>query len=171
MRPLLYTAGLLYLLAARPAYAQTDSLQTPSLASAQTAPGVVGSHVNRDNDVAAVLQPDTVAAIHRLFVSKRNRCAYIVGGTTAATVTGMVAVSSQPERGSAAGGFSAGVDGRPIIASLIGIVGLPVIGLELLLLRDGWGRKAEQHAVEASQGHHQLPRYVRRELKPKYFQR
>ncbi|WP_460502365.1 hypothetical protein, partial [Hymenobacter agri] len=59
------------------------------------------------------------------------------------------------------------IDGRPILATTFLVGSLPVIGIELLTC-GGWGRRAEQKAVAAAETH-QLPRALRRKLKPAYF--
>jgi hypothetical protein len=112
--------------------------------------------------------PDTAAAIHRLFAAKRKTCTYVMGGTALAVGAGSLTALSQPSRGTGGGGgFSAGVDGRPIIATFIGVLGVPVLGAELLLL-GGWGHRKEQRAIDAFEKH-QLSNNLKRKLTLRYF--
>jgi hypothetical protein len=112
--------------------------------------------------------PDTAAAIHRLFASRRKTCTYVMGGTALAVGAGSLVALNQPNQGTGGGsGFSAGVDGRPIIATFIGVLGVPVLGAELLFL-GGWGHRNEQRAIAAFEKH-QLPNNLKRKLTPAYF--
>lgn len=110
---------------------------------------------------------DTAAAIHRLFAAKRKVCTLLVSGTAVAAATGAAVALSQPDPSHSSGGFGGGIDGRPIMATLIMVASLPVIGVELLTC-GGWGHRAEQKALAAAQAH-QLPRRLKRTLQPKYF--
>ena len=112
----------------------------------------------------ATSAPDTVAAIHRLFAAKRKLCTYVVVGTALTTSIGALTALSGPPPGP---GFVS-VDGGAIMAQAIMVVSLPVVALELLAF-GGWGRKKEQLEVAAF-NQHCPPQYLKRKLKPKYFQ-
>lgn len=121
---------------------------------------------------AAISQPsaapatDTVTAIHRLFLARRTRCTYVVGGTALVTSASVVTVLLQelpPNQGGVGG-----TDFRPVAATFLGLVGTGIVGIELLTL-SGWGRGEEARMVVAFQ-QHRLPRRIRLRLKPAYFQ-
>ena len=107
---------------------------------------------------------DTVAAVQRLFKARRKACSWLVGGTAAAAGAGALVALAQPTPDGGPGL----IDGRPILATTFLVGSLPLIGIELLTF-SGWGHRAEQKAVAAAQAH-QLPRALRRKLKPAYFQ-
>ena len=117
-----------------------------------------------DSTLTAASSADSVAAVHRLFAAKRKACGLVIGGT--ATVTGIGALSVLNGPSPARNSFG-GIDGRPIMATMIVIAALPVMGAELLFC-GGWGRREEARAIAALQAH-QPPRYLQRKLKPKYF--
>jgi hypothetical protein len=110
---------------------------------------------------------DTVAAVQRLFMAKRKACNLLVGSTAVVAGAGALVALSQPAPPRSGGGFDAGIDGRPIMATLIMVGSLPIIGIELLTC-GGWGRRAEQRALAAAQAH-RLPSALQRKLKPAYF--
>ncbi|MBO2008870.1 hypothetical protein [Hymenobacter negativus] len=110
--------------------------------------------------------PDSVAAVRQLFAAKRKTRQYVVGGTALAGVTGMVVALNQPAPPHSVG-FGAGIDGRPIMATLIGVATGAIVGIELFV-PSIWSSKREEQAVAALAAH-QLPRYVKRRLQPTYF--
>jgi hypothetical protein len=111
---------------------------------------------------AAAEAPDTVAALHRLFAAKRKKLLPIVAGTVAADVAGVIIIGSTVD----SGGF---IDGRVVGQALTGILGVIVVGAEVLFYTSIYSRKKEQRAVTAFEAH-QLPRDLKRQLKAKYFQ-
>jgi hypothetical protein len=115
----------------------------------------------------AVAATDSATAIHRLFAAKRKTRQYIVGGTAAAGIAGVVVALNQPAPPTSAG-FGAGIDGRPIMATLIGVATGALMGIELLA-PSVWSRKREERAM-VELATHQLPRYIKRQLKPRYFE-
>jgi hypothetical protein len=110
----------------------------------------------------AVAAPDTVAALHRLFAAKRKKLLPIVVGTVAADVAGVIIIGSTVD----SGGF---IDGRILGQALTGILGVVVVGTEVLFYTSIYSKKKEQRAVTAFEAH-QLPRDLKRQLKAKYFQ-
>jgi hypothetical protein len=117
--------------------------------------------------VPVVTGTDSAAAIHRLFVTKRKTRQYVVGGTAAAGITSLVVVLNQPAPPTSAG-FSAGIDGRPVMATIIGVTTAAVMGLELLA-PSAWSHQREEEAMNLLAAH-KLPRYIKRRLEPRYFQ-
>lgn len=106
--------------------------------------------------------PDTLAAIHRLYAAKRKKLLPIVTGTVAADVVGIALIGATVD----GGGY---VDGRVIGQGLTGLLGLVVVGTEVLFYTSVYGKQREARAVAAFEAH-QLPRHLRRQLKPRYFQ-
>ena len=110
---------------------------------------------------------DTVAAIHRLFAAKRKVCTFVAGGTALVSGAAAMTALNQPAPNVGGGSFGGPIDGRPIMATFIGVVGAGVVGLELLTF-GGWGQRRESRTVAAFQ-QHQLPQRISRRLKPVYF--
>jgi hypothetical protein len=135
------------LLASRPGLAQTPPLATPPAASA-TGP--------------ATPAPDTVAALHRLFAAKRKKLLPIAAGTMAADALGIAAVGATVEGGGL-------IDARALGQVLVGMLGVVVVGTEVLFYTTTYSHKKEQRAVAAFESH-QLPRHLKRQLKARYFQ-
>jgi hypothetical protein len=102
-----------------------------------------------------------VAALHRLFAAKRRKLVPIVAGTIVADAAGIALIGATVD----SGGY---VDGRVIGQAFTGIVGLVVVGAELLFYTSTYGTKKEQRAVAAFEAH-QLPRHLKRQLKARYF--
>jgi hypothetical protein len=103
---------------------------------------------------------DTVAAIHRLFAAKRTRTLRFAIGTVSVAAIGGVLI----------GAASSGWDGLGQVAlgaTLITLV-LPVVVVEAVTAAD-YNKKSERRTVEEFHAH-KLPRYLKRKLKPKYFQ-
>jgi hypothetical protein len=111
---------------------------------------------------AAVAAPDTVAALHRLFAAKRKKLVPIVGGTIVADVAGIAIIGATVESGGL-------IDGRVVGQALTGILGVVMVGTEVLFYTAIYGKRKEQRAVAAFEAH-QLPRHLKRQLKAKYFQ-
>jgi hypothetical protein len=153
MKPLLLLAGLL--LAVGRAAAQTPGGPAPAELSAATL-------------APALAAPDTLAAIQRLFAAKRRRQGYVVGGTAIAAVgtAGLVA-SNRPADSGGGNGFGV-IAPNNLDLAMAGLVAAPVMLAEALLL-GGWEHKYERQVLAAWQQHHQLPRAVKRQLKPQYF--
>jgi len=145
MKALLLFAGLL--LAAGPA-------------AAQPAATVSGTGTAAPTPAAPV--PDTVAALHRLFAAKRRKLLPIVGGTAAAGVAGIALIGATVEGGGQH-------DGRVVGQGLVGILGVLIVGTEVLFYSTSYSKDKEQRAVAAF-AVHQLPHHLRRQLKRKYFQ-
>jgi hypothetical protein len=103
---------------------------------------------------------DTVAAIHRLFAAKRTRTLRFAIGTVGVAAIGGVLI------GAASSGWD-GLDQVLLGATLI-TLGLPVVVVEAVMAAD-YNKKSERRTVEEFQAH-KLPRYLKRKLKPKYFQ-
>jgi hypothetical protein len=103
---------------------------------------------------------DTVAAIHRLFAAKRTRTLrFAIGTVSVAAISGVLI-------GTASSGWD-GLDQVLLGATLI-TLGLPVVVVEAVMAAD-YNKKSERRTVEEFQAH-KLPRYMKRKLKPKYFQ-
>ena len=146
-------------LGSRPVFAQTQAPRPPdSLATA----GV------------AAPAPDTLAAIHRLFAAKRKALRYVIGGTAlAAGVGALIALAAPTDPpvhsgggfGILTGGYSA--DDNALAAIVICVVSVPVMLTEVLFC-GGWGRRSERRTVVYFYAH-QLPPYMKRKLKLKYF--
>jgi hypothetical protein len=116
-----------------------------------------------DSTVAAqAMAPnaDTVAAIHRLFAAKRTRTLRFAIGTL-----GFAAIS-----GVLIGTASPGWDGLGQVAlgATLITLGLPAVVVEAVTAA-GYNKKSERRTVGEFQAH-KLPRYMKRKLKPKYFQ-
>ncbi|MGI4820546.1 MAG: hypothetical protein ACRYFV_04955 [Janthinobacterium lividum] len=116
-----------------------------------------------DSAVAAqVMAPnvDTVAAIHRLFAAKRTRTLRFAIGTVSVAAIGGVLI----------GTASSGWDGlgQVLLGATLITLGLPVVVVEAVMAAD-YNKKSERRTVEEFQAH-KLPRYLKRKLKPKYFQ-
>ena len=156
MKPLLLFAGLL--LVGGPGAAQS---------SPGAAPAVLPTIAPSLRPAA----PDTVTALHRLFAAKRRRQGYIVGGTAGAAVgaAGLVVAGRPTEPSSSNGGGLGVIAPNNLDLAMVGIVAVPVVLAEALLL-GGWGHKYEQRVIATWQQQHQLPRAVKRRLKPRYFQ-
>lgn len=139
------------LLGCRPARAQSADTLAPRLpAVAQAAP------------------PDTAAALHRLFAHKRRIRSYVVAGTALAVAATAAVVASQPEHhGSPGFGVIEPISPGEIAGVLVGGIGVPIIIGELLYYGQ-YSRRNEARALELLRVH-QLPHYLRRKLKPKYF--
>ena len=132
------------LLAGGPAAAQTPRGATP--------PNSLASPL-----AAAPAAPDTVAAIHRLFAARRERSVPFILGAASVVLTGGVMMgTARSDLRQSVGGFSTG---------LIGLI-IMTYGLATAL---DYNKKSEQQAVEDFQMH-KVPRYLKRRLKPKYFQ-
>ncbi len=121
----------------------------------------VSPPVLRANSLATATpaQPaaDTVAAIHKLFAKRRRQqtlgaLGIVVGTAVAVTAVGSTRSASNTAYLSAVG---------------IGFLAIPVLVVELLHF-DRYNRKRERQAVSAFGTHH-LPKWLRRELKPKFF--
>ncbi len=140
---------LVLLLAGSPAFTQTapPTSRPDSLVAGALAPAA----------------PDTLAAIHKLFATRRQRRRYLVGGTALATVGGMVIVAASTPYDT--GSFQ-GLD-RAINTTLIGGIGLGVLGAEFIYYHQ-YSRKKERQAVDAFQ-QQKLPEYLRQQLKTNYF--
>lgn len=142
MKYLILLAALL--LACGPATAQTPRGATP--------PDSLTSPL-----AAAPAGPDTVAAIHRLFAARRKRSEPFILGAAGVVLTGGVMMgTARSDLRQSVGGFSTG---------LIGLI-IMTHGLATAL---DYNKKSEQQAVEDFQAH-KVPRYLKRRLKPKYFQ-
>lgn len=146
MKLLLLFAGLL--LAAGPAAAQ--------------APRVLASPNTAGAPAIATAAPDTVAALHRLFATKRKKLLPIVVGTLAADAAGIAVIGATVEPGGL-------IDGRVVGQVLTGMLGVVVIGTEVLFYGANYSKSKEQRAVAAFEAH-QLPRHLKRQLKARYFQ-
>jgi hypothetical protein len=136
----------LLLLLASPTFAQGSAA---ALASPVAAPAVTAT-------------PDTLAALHRLFAAKRKKLMPIVAGTLVADVAGVVIIGSTVD----SGGY---VDGRAIGQAFTVILGVVVVGAEVLFYTSAYGKTKEQRAVAAFEAH-RLPRHLKRQLKARYFQ-
>ncbi|MFD1466959.1 hypothetical protein ACFQ48_01885 [Hymenobacter caeli] len=133
--------------------------------------------VSRPDSVAtgapAPAAPDTLAALHRLFATRRQRRNYVAGGTALVAVGGLVIGSSGARPSGSGGGGSygigggAGLDGMAIGTFFTGVVGALALGGELIYYVQ-YSEKNERRAVAAFEAH-RLPRGLRRELKPKFF--
>jgi hypothetical protein len=139
MKPLLLIAGLL--LAAGPATAQAAPVSTLAALPAAA--------------------PDTVAALHRLFVAKRKKLLPIVAGTVAADAVVLGVVSATTPNG----GF---IDERVVGQVLTVVVGGAVVLAEVLFYQQ-YSPKKEQRAIAAFEAH-RLPRHLKRQLKGRYFE-
>ena len=105
--------------------------------------------------------PDTVAAIHRLFVAKRKKNSRFFAGTLGVTAIGGVVTGTAPSSWDGLGQAVLGV-------AIIALVSLPALTVEAITALD-YNKKSERQAVEDFQAH-KVPRYLKRKLKPKYFQ-
>ena len=105
--------------------------------------------------------PDTVAALHRLFAAKRRKLLPIVGGTAAAGAAGIALIGATVEGGGQH-------DGRVVGQGLVGILGVLIVGTEVLFYSTSYSKDKEQRAVAAF-AVHQLPHHLQRQLKAKYF--
>ncbi|MGI4759840.1 MAG: hypothetical protein ACRYF0_03980 [Janthinobacterium lividum] len=145
-------------------------LLTGGSVAAQTAPVAASAGLTAAAPTARLAAPDTLAALHRLFATKRQRQGYIVGGTVVAAVgtAGLVVANRPAESGSSNGGEFGVVAPNNLDLAMVGVVAVPVVLAEALLL-GGWGHKYEQRVIATWQQQHQLPRSVRRQLKPSYF--
>ncbi|MGI4883803.1 MAG: hypothetical protein ACRYFR_02460 [Janthinobacterium lividum] len=127
-----------------------------------------------DSAVAGALAPaapDTVAALHRLFVARRRQRTYVAGGTALATVGGMAVIGSLPASSGSSGygsiGTGAGFDGAAAGTFLTGVVGALALG-GVLIYYVQYSEKNERRAVADFEAH-RLPQGLKRELKPKFF--
>jgi len=155
MRPLLCITALLWLLAARPACAQTDSLASVSRARA-------GSLQARPL-AAEVPVPDTAMALHRFFARHRARRRGAALGTllVGTTLTSIPAVSVKRSNDPLDAGFNI------MGAVLAGTLTATLVPLELLH-HNPYTLRYEQQAIALWRAH-QLPAELRQRLKPKYF--
>jgi peptidoglycan/LPS O-acetylase OafA/YrhL len=130
------------------------------LGSAQT----LGSAARPDTLAMGPATPalDTVAALHRLFAAKRKKRLPIVAGTIAADALGIAVVGATVD----SGGW---VDDRALGQALVGVLGVIMVGTEVLFYTAAYSRKKEERAVAAYEAH-QLPRHLKRQLKARYFQ-
>jgi peptidoglycan/LPS O-acetylase OafA/YrhL len=104
---------------------------------------------------------DTVAAIHRLFAAKRKRTLHFAIGTVGVAGIGVVLI------GTASSGWD-GLGQAVLGATLVALVALPAVVAEAVTAAD-YNKKSERRTVEEFHAH-KLPRYLKRKLKPKYFQ-
>ncbi len=125
---------------------------------------------------ATLAQPatDTVAAIHKLFAKRRRQQTFgavgIVVGTGAAI--GLISAFAHSSGGGGGGAYGitssgSGNDDSNITSLGVGILAIPVLAGELLYF-DRYNRKREREAVSAFEAH-QLPKWLRRKLKSKFF--
>ncbi|MVN75163.1 hypothetical protein GO988_02360 [Hymenobacter sp. HMF4947] len=105
--------------------------------------------------------PDTVAAIHRLFAAKRKRNSHFFVGTVGVIAVGGVVI------GTASSSWD-GLAQAALGAVIIAFVGLPALTAETITALN-YNKKSERQAVEDFQAH-KVPRYLKRRLKPAYFQ-
>jgi len=118
----------------------------------------------------ALAVPDTAAALHRLFVAKRRLQGYVVGGTAVVAVGTFIGLaSSRPEPGPSNPNFAVYSGGNAPDLVVNAILTLPTI-LVAAVAFGGWGHRQEQRALTNWQQQHQLPRQIRRKLRPRYFQ-
>lgn len=150
MRSIFLLAGLLGLLAAGPVQAQSDSLPATPLSrvvpiSTQTA------------------QPDTVAAIHRLFERGRARRRRVVFGIlgVGGTLTALGLFSKPATNDPLDVGLTRLLGGVAGVATAL-VVAAEMIGF------DQYSRLNEQRALDAL-GRHALPRRVRYQLTAEHF--
>lgn len=112
-----------------------------------------------DSVVAAQLAaPDTVAAIHRLFAARRQQRNLIALGAVGAAGLGTGITPTSNDRMFTSGDY----------AKLYGAGAAAIIAVDFAF-GNSHSRKNEQRALADFQAH-RLPRYLRRQLKAKYFQ-
>jgi hypothetical protein len=104
---------------------------------------------------------DTVAAVHRLFAAKRTRTLHFAIGTVGVAAIGGVLIGTAPS------GWD-GLGQAVLGATLVALVALPAVVAEAVTAA-GYNKKSEWRTVEEFHAH-KLPRYLKRKLKPKYFQ-
>lgn len=127
--------------------------------------------------------PDTVAALHRLFKSRRHRRNFLAAGLSTGLLVGTVGLSLDDASGttsfrnimdldSAPGhpGSSTGTGQATATSGWLWCVvpAGPLLVLDYLLYAR-YSRKKEARAVADWQAH-RLPTHLRRQLKPRYFQ-
>ena len=132
-------------------------------AAAQTPRGATPPDSLTSSLAAAPAVPDTVAAIHRLFAAKRKRGTLVVAGTAAAILTGASLVASQSPDA-----LFSQADRVKMAGLFVVLPGILIIAVELIFTSD-FSRQSEAQVVEEFRTH-KLPRYLKRRLKPKYFQ-
>ena len=153
MRYLLFLLTLL--LAADPALAQNLSATTrpDSLLFAQAAPDAI-----TETPLAAA--PDTVAAIHRLFLAKRKRRIVVVAATV---VVGAVGSGVLIGTASTYNITFQAVFGLSLIPATA------IAGITELVCYNQYSRRQERQVI-ADYQNHMLPKLVRQKLKARYFQ-
>jgi hypothetical protein len=104
---------------------------------------------------------DTVAAIHRLFAAKRKRTLHFAIGTVGIAAIGGILIGTAPS------GWD-GLGQAVLGATLVALVALPAVVAEAVTAAS-YNKKSERRTVEEFHAH-KLPRYLKRKLKPKYFQ-
>ena len=104
--------------------------------------------------------PDTVAALHRLFATKRKNNKRFLAGTAGVAAIGGVVLGTAPP------GFIISEQAGLGIA-IIAFVSFPAFVVEAVMAVE-YSKKNEQRAIESYQAH-QLPRHRVRQLKARYF--
>lgn len=118
--------------------------------------------------------PDTLAAIHKLFATRRRQQVFGALSIVAATAVGIAIISATAQSSSGAGGGAYGLtvpnatnDGPNTNALGVGILAIPVLAGELFYF-DRYNREHERQAAAAFNAH-RLPGSLRRKLKPRFF--
>ncbi|MGI4866630.1 MAG: hypothetical protein ACRYFZ_22100 [Janthinobacterium lividum] len=101
--------------------------------------------------------PDTVAAIHRLFVAKRRQRNLIAGGIVVAALVGVAASPTGAHELFSTGDY----------AKLYGLAAAAAVGVDFAFSSE-FSQRNEQYALEDFRAH-QLSKHLRRKLRPRYF--
>lgn len=103
--------------------------------------------------------PDTVAAIHRLFVAKRHQSALVISSTVGVGLLSLVVAENTRH--------SYTIDATPVIATGISLLSIPATFVEIVHYQQ-FTRRKEQRAIAAFEAH-KLPEKIRLRLQPTYF--
>jgi len=130
-----------------------------------------------DSAVAGALgpaAPDTLAAIHELFATRRRQQTFGALGIVVATGAAIAFISASAHSSGSGGGGAYGInfpgpgnDDSNITSLGVGILAIPTLAGELLFF-DRYNRKHERQAVKDCRAH-KLPKPLIKKLKPKYF--